>query len=75
MSKKLFVTLTVTLADDPFAAAAIYTALQPAWAALLEALKTSGAEYDVKFSELEQRAKGRRKSRGPRLVTPVGDAA
>jgi nucleoid DNA-binding protein len=74
MSKKLFVTLTITIPDDPFTAAHVYTAMQPAWEKLLEALKESGTEYDAKFSELEQRTRAARKPRKPRLVA-TGDAA
>jgi len=74
MSKKLFVTIAVRLPDDPFAAADVYKQLQPSWASLLDALKASGAEHDVKFQELEQRLTGKRGPRKPRLV-PASETA
>ena len=75
MSKKLFVSVEITLPDDPFAAADVYKTLQPSWASLLDALKASGADYDVKFSELEQRTKRPGRPRKPRLVPPTPEAA
>jgi hypothetical protein len=79
MARKLLATIIVELPSDPFAAAGVYAALQPAWAALLEALKTGGAPYDIKFQELEQRAPRKRAPRKPKLVsplvTPPGEAA
>jgi hypothetical protein len=74
MSKRLHVSIAIKLPDDPFAAASIYTQLQPSWASLIDALKASGGEYDVKFQEREARAGGKRGSRKPRLV-PAPDAA
>jgi hypothetical protein len=72
VAKKLFVSVAIPLPDDPFAAADVYKLLQPAWSALLDALKASGTDYDVSFQELEQRAK--RRPRKPRLV-PTPEAA
>jgi hypothetical protein len=74
MSKKLFVTIEVTLPDDLFAASGIYAHILPAWTGLKEALADSGAAYDVKMQELEQRTRAARKPRKPRLVA-TGDAA
>lgn len=65
MAKQLYVEVIVRLPDDPFAAADVYKQLQPSWASLLEALKSSGTEYDFKIKEMETRAKPKRK---PRLV-------
>lgn len=71
MSKKLFVTIEVTLPDDLFQASGIYAHILPAWSALKEALADSGAPFDVKMQELEQRTRAARKARKPRLVAPV----
>jgi hypothetical protein len=70
MTKKLYVTLVVTLPDDPFDAAAIFVRLQPSWASLLETLKAGGTEYDIKIQELEQRGKARGRPRKLRVVVP-----
>jgi hypothetical protein len=71
MPKRLSVSIDIALPDDPFAAADVYKALQPSWASMLEALKAGGAEHNVKFQELEVRAKRIRPPRKPRLVAPV----
>jgi hypothetical protein len=76
MTKQLIVSLVITIPDsaDPFAEAAHYAHFQPAWATLLEALKTGGADYDIKFKEVQKRAPRKRK---PRIaaVPPAGEAA
>jgi hypothetical protein len=77
MARKLLATITVELPSDPFAAAAVYAALQPSWAGLLEALKTCGASHEIKFQELEHRIRAKR-VRKPKLVVapaPPGEAA
>jgi hypothetical protein len=79
MAKKLSATIIVELPSDPFAAAAVYAALQSSWAALLEALKTCCASHEIKFQELEHRIRAKRAPRKPKLVsplvTPPGEAA
>jgi hypothetical protein len=76
MPKRLSVSVLVEVPDDPFAAADIYKQLQPSWQSLLEALKASGTQYDLKMSEMEVRKPVVRRPRKPRLVTPpTGEAA
>jgi hypothetical protein len=74
MPKKLHVSLAVSLPDDPFTASDVYKAIQPAWAALLDALKASGAAYDLHFKEMEAKPT-RGRPRKPRIATVPAEAA
>jgi len=82
MPKRLSVSVHVTAPDDPFAAAAVYTKMQPTWTAPLEAIKAAGVPFDTHITETEFREKRTRRPRKakekddkPRLVQPTPDAA
>jgi len=76
MGKRLSLSLSVEVPTDPFAAAAVYTKMQPTWTALLEAIKATGVPCDTHITEAEVREKRTRgRPRKPRLVQPTPDAA
>ena len=74
MPRQLSIAVVVNLPQDPFAAADVFKALQPSWGALIEALKASGAEYDVSFRETE-RTERRGRPRKPRAASEAKEAA